>query len=122
VIIGRSWFAGRQRTGSPDQEDPEDYVRFEIETALASDVPVIPVLVEGARMPDPEELPLSIRALAYRQATRLTPNLESAGIFADHPANIYCGGLILRYCPKCNSSTTSGHLNSKSRTFLSMRR
>jgi hypothetical protein len=72
VIIGRSWFAGRRRTGSPDQEDPEDYVRFEIETALASDVPVIPVLVEGARMPDPEKLPLSIRALAYRQAHEMS--------------------------------------------------
>ena len=72
VIIGRSWLAGRPGTGSPDQEDPEDYVRFEIETALASDVPVIPVLVEGARMPDPDELPLSIRALAYQQAHEMS--------------------------------------------------
>lgn len=72
VIIGRSWLGGRPGTGSPDQMDPQDYVRFEIETALASDVPVVPVLVEGARMPDPEELPLSIRALAYQQAHEMS--------------------------------------------------
>jgi hypothetical protein len=62
VVIGRSWLHTLRA-------DPaEDYVRIEIETALAYDLPVIPVLVEGARMPKAKHLPESIRALSFRQA------------------------------------------------------
>ncbi|HEU4702004.1 MAG TPA: hypothetical protein VFS37_05930, partial [Conexibacter sp.] len=50
-----------------------DFVRLEVETALrAADVTVIPVLVEGARMPAPEELPPELRPLARRNAIELS--------------------------------------------------
>jgi hypothetical protein len=71
VMIGRSWLIAGE-TASSTLSDPDDYVRMEIETALAQDVPIIPVLVEGALMPRPEELPVSIRALAYRQAHEIS--------------------------------------------------
>lgn len=45
-----------------------DIGRFEIETALARGKRVIPVLLPGARMPAPEQLPESIRDLAFRNA------------------------------------------------------
>jgi hypothetical protein len=71
VMIGRSWVVPRA-TASSNLSESDDYVRMEIETALTQDVPIIPVLVEGARMPTPEELPASIRALAYRHAHEIS--------------------------------------------------
>ena len=47
---------------------PRDYVRTEIEIALARAIPLIPVLLEGVSMPPESDLPASIKALAYRQA------------------------------------------------------
>ena len=67
VVIGRFWAVGRSSSTSRLQE-PEDYVRMEIEEALAHDVHVVPVLVEGAQMPAGEAMPESIRRLAYLQA------------------------------------------------------
>lgn len=52
--------------------DPADFVRREIAAALARDAPVIPVLLGGARMPEPDELPEEIRDLAFRQALELS--------------------------------------------------
>src|SRR5262249_810722 len=47
-------------------DDPDDFVRLEIETALKRDIAVIPVLVGRARMPKAAQLPESLRELAYR--------------------------------------------------------
>jgi hypothetical protein len=51
--------------------DETDPVRIEIETALRCGSPVIPVLVGGARMPRPVDLPHSLRDLSYRNATEV---------------------------------------------------
>ena len=71
MIIGRSWL----RSFKVDERQhlsEEDYVRFEIETAFSNDVPVIPVLVEGAHMPKPDDLPETIRELSIRQALEVS--------------------------------------------------
>jgi hypothetical protein len=47
-------------------------VRLETASALKRDVPVIPVLVHGARMPRPDQLPDDLRDLAYRNCCELT--------------------------------------------------
>ncbi len=47
-------------------------MRTEIEAAFAQDKQVVPVLVGGARMPDPAALPESIRRLARLQAASLS--------------------------------------------------
>lgn len=52
-------------------DDPGDFVRVEVETALERDLRVIPVLVGGAPMPRPDDLPTSLAELAYRHATLL---------------------------------------------------
>ena len=52
-------------------EDPRDWVVQEIEAALARDVTVIPVLVDGARMPTPAQLPPALESLGFRQAISL---------------------------------------------------
>ena len=54
--------------------DPNDYVRIEIEAALCGDVRVIPLLIDGARMPDAQALPASLQGLTRRQAVEISHN------------------------------------------------
>ena len=72
VVIGPRWIDARAEDGSRRLDDPKDYVRLEIESALAQDVPIIPLLVEGASMPKPEQLPPSLGPLALRNAHELS--------------------------------------------------
>src|SRR5262245_30179670 len=52
VVIGPNWLDAREDTGKRRLDDPRDFVRIEVEAALRRDVRVIPVLVDGASMPD----------------------------------------------------------------------
>jgi len=72
VVIGRFWPGPRAESSLSRLHDPGDYVRMEIEEALAQGVQIVPVIVEGARMPAAEDLPESIRPLAYRHAHELS--------------------------------------------------
>ena len=55
-------------------DDPTDFVRLEVETALnRDDVRVIPILVDNAKMPTPQELPTGLAALTRRQAVEINP-------------------------------------------------
>ena len=71
VLIGPSWLTAMGEDGRRRLENPRDWVVQEIEAALARDVTVIPVLVDGARMPLPEQLPEQLESLAFRQAISL---------------------------------------------------
>jgi len=68
VVIGPRWLGAQSVEGKPRLEDPEDFVRREIETALDWRVPIVPVLIGGASMPAEAKLPASIRKLSARQA------------------------------------------------------
>ena len=70
VVIGPRWLDARDERGRR-LDDPGDYVRREVELALASGKPVIPVLVGGATMPTAEALPPTLRGLANRNALAL---------------------------------------------------
>ena len=73
VVIGRSWSSAADRDGRRRIENPNDFVRLEIERALALGTRrVIPVLVGGARVPEVEELPESLARLTRRQAFELS--------------------------------------------------
>ncbi|MCE7974859.1 MAG: TIR domain-containing protein, partial [Leptolyngbya sp. PLA1] len=78
VVIGPRWVEAA-REGRRRLEDPLDFVRIEVEAALQRGVPVVPVLVGGAAVPAPEELPESLRPLAYRQASVLRPDPDFRG-------------------------------------------
>ncbi len=69
-IIGPGWLDARDEHGARRLDNPKDFVRIELETALARDIRVIPVLVDGAKMPG-EGLPSALRGLATRHAVRL---------------------------------------------------
>jgi formylglycine-generating enzyme required for sulfatase activity len=69
VLIGPHWLESKDETGKRRLDDDHDWVRIEIETALATPgVLVVPVLVNGARMPRGEEVPDSLKPLLRRNA------------------------------------------------------
>jgi hypothetical protein len=71
VVIGPEWMGARN--SGARIADRADFVRLEVETALqAAEVTVIPVLVEGAQMPSPEQLPPELRPLTRRNAIELS--------------------------------------------------
>lgn len=72
TVIGPQWLAAEGDAGRR-LDDPQDWVRLEIEAAIRRGVRVIPVLVDGARMPSASELPPSLQGLARRQAVALSP-------------------------------------------------
>jgi hypothetical protein len=71
VIIGPRWLDIRDEAGQSRLQNPGDFVRQEIETGLASGIPVIPVLVEGATMPPARALPASLARLTRLQAVNI---------------------------------------------------
>lgn len=73
AVIGIQWLEVTDEHGQRRLDDPKDFVRLEIEAALERDVRIIPVLVEGARMPRSEQLPTSLAKLARNQALELSP-------------------------------------------------
>jgi len=68
VVIGPRWLSAAAGDGRPRLDDPRDYVRREVAAALDGSLPVVPVLVGGARLPRADELPEDLVALARRQA------------------------------------------------------
>jgi hypothetical protein len=66
VLIDKDWLTARDKQGRNRLEMEGDYVRMEIEAGLKRDIPITPILLQGAQVPTPEELPEAIRALAYR--------------------------------------------------------
>jgi hypothetical protein len=67
AVVGPNW-RGVGEVGKARINDESDLVRIEVETALKRDIPVIPVLVGGASMPQPTELPDSLRDFSFRNA------------------------------------------------------
>ena len=98
ALIGRNWLISADKDNQRRLDDPNDFVRIEIEAALERNVPVIPVLVDGATMPQANDLPDTLKKLARRQgieishnrfdsdAERLTEAL--AGIDGEKPASV----------------------------------
>ena len=71
AVIGHNWQA-RRAEGTPRIQDPDDYVRLEIEAALRRKVRVVPVLIHGAPMPARNDLPESLVPLLRRNAKTLS--------------------------------------------------
>ena len=81
VVIGDDWLSASDREGRRRIDDPDDFVRLEIEAAFASPrVSVVPVLVERAEMPRSADLPESIKRLARINAIELSDQRWSSDI------------------------------------------
>jgi hypothetical protein len=72
AVIGPNWLSTRYENGQRRLDDPNDFVRIEIESALRLNKRVVPVLVNNAEMPPREALPGGMTGLAYRNGVRLT--------------------------------------------------
>jgi hypothetical protein len=72
AMIGPDWLETRDADGARRLDNENDYVRLEIAAALKRDIPVVPVIVRGARMPKASQLPEELRDLAYRNSVELT--------------------------------------------------
>ncbi|HYU58323.1 MAG TPA: toll/interleukin-1 receptor domain-containing protein [Actinomycetota bacterium] len=72
TLIGRNWLAATDAKGRRRLENPEDFVRLELETALHREIRVIPLLVQGAQMPGSDELPATLSRLARRNGLELS--------------------------------------------------
>ncbi len=73
VVMGPRWATLLDEEGNVRLEEAEDFVRLEVETALRRpDITVIPVLVGGAQIPEPERLPEGLRPLVRRNAIELS--------------------------------------------------
>lgn len=72
AVIGPRWLTATDDQGRRRLDDPGDYTRLEISTALARGLRVIPVLVEGAAMPSESDLPDDLKPLARRQGHEIT--------------------------------------------------
>jgi hypothetical protein len=72
ILIGPNWAQIKDGVGDRRLDDPQDWVRLEVESALASKgLLVVPVLVNGARLPQEDQLPSSLRPLLALNAAAL---------------------------------------------------
>ena len=71
ALIGPGWLDAKDAAGNRRLESATDLVRLEIAAALKRNIPVTPVLLQGAQMPPPERLPDDIKELVYRNGFEL---------------------------------------------------
>ncbi|MFE4451895.1 toll/interleukin-1 receptor domain-containing protein [Streptomyces sp. NPDC056796] len=80
VTIPEGWLEARDTSGERCLDRAGDWVRHEIELALAAGKTVIPLLLDAAEPPSPELLPASIRDLSLRHAHRVTADGWDAAV------------------------------------------
>jgi TIR domain len=71
AVIGPNWLDAKDEEGNRRLDDPGDLVRVEIAAALLRDIPVIPILLDEARVPKSSQLPENLRELALRNGLKV---------------------------------------------------
>lgn len=74
AVIGPTWLDEIQRR----RNDKRDYVRIELARALERRIPVVPVLIDGADMPDEDHLPDALKAITLRNGLKVVPDTFDA--------------------------------------------
>jgi hypothetical protein len=72
ALIGPTWLTMVDEHGRRRLDDPADFVRIELQTALQRDIRVVPVLVHDVAMPKAEDLPDGLQRLTHKQALGLS--------------------------------------------------
>jgi TIR domain len=72
AVIGKRWLVSSDEEGRRRLDNPDDFVRLEIATALKRNIRVIPVLVDGALVPRSTELPDDLKPLVRRNALEVS--------------------------------------------------
>jgi hypothetical protein len=136
VVIGNRWAGGAGEAGKRRLDDPRDFVRIEVESALKRGVPVVPLLVDHATMPLEDELPESLTELAYRNGMsidydphfhtdvdRLIKSLEAAstahaGAGSAAPRATRDARVVARDIPPTRTATVAVNLPKRRRRVL----
>ncbi|MFA5949023.1 MAG: DUF4189 domain-containing protein [Hyphomicrobium sp.] len=71
VIIGPDWLSATDKAGNRRIDNPQDFVRIEVSAALKREIPVIPVLVDGATLPSEDDLPDDLKPMVRRHAVQV---------------------------------------------------
>ena len=74
ALIGPEWISTTSAGGKRRLDDPGDFVRIEIAAALKRGIKVAPVLLDGAVMPQQQELPDDLAELSRRNAIEIRRN------------------------------------------------
>ena len=79
AVIGNKWLNVKTDAGKPRLFENNDFVRIELDIGLQRDIPVIPILVDNAKMPKEDDLPEVLKGLSYRNAlmVRRSPDTEN---------------------------------------------
>lgn len=79
AVIGPTWLTVTDEQGRRRIDDPNDFVRIEVASALRQGIPVVPVLVRGASVPSALDLPEDLQKLARRNgiAVRADPDFHN---------------------------------------------
>jgi len=86
VLIGPDWLGSKDEHGHLRLQKSDDWVRLEIAHALKRDIIVIPILINGAQLPDSEMLPVDIQGLLDHQAASVSVagfRHEMSGLVSD---------------------------------------
>ena len=75
AVVGPAW-CGERELGASRINDDNDFVRAEIESAFSQKITTISILVLGANMPKPEELPASLQEFVFLNATRVDTGID----------------------------------------------
>ena len=105
AMIGPGWVTVAGGSGERRLDDPNDFVRLEIASALARNIPVIPVLVHDAKMPRPEQLPENLKDFAYRNSVEITHARWNSDV------QLLTKALAQYISPASNTSTEPVHAN-----------
>jgi len=74
VVIGKQWLNVTDADGRRRLDNPEDFIRLELASALRRNIRIIPVLVQGAAAPGGKNLPEDLKKLSRLQAHEITDN------------------------------------------------
>src|SRR2546430_8466883 len=75
AIIGPEWCGGKEPLNRRI-DDPTDFVRLEVASALETGIPIIPVLVNNTPMPEAKNLPPELEGLAFRNGLALDTGID----------------------------------------------
>jgi hypothetical protein len=71
AVVGSRW-TGQSAAGPSRIQEEDDPVRVEVETSLQAELAIIPIVIEGAKMPEEAELPDSLKAFRYLNAVEMS--------------------------------------------------
>jgi hypothetical protein len=80
ALIGPRWTTATDLEGRRLLENPNDYIRLELEAAHRHGVPVVPIVVDDARLPSRDDVPIELHWLLELQALEINSAGFQSGV------------------------------------------